>query len=235
MSSRGIGSITAYSTNKSGTAFVLCKGAEGMVVTNLEQSEQSKVKVFIDDSYAFLLYQKDIEQFGLKQGREIAEALYMEIMEETIYRRAKQKALAVLKFIDRTEQELRTKLSESGYPEEIIIRTISYVMEYGYLNDERFARAYIRARMHTKSKQVIKNELYRKGISKEVADSILAEEYENTETVEDAELSAIRKAVAKKTKNPEALNPQEKQKLMASLYRKGFEISKIKKVILDIS
>ncbi len=221
-------------TVRSGTAFVMYKGAEGMVVTKLEQSEQSKVRVFIDDAYAFLLYQKDIEQFGLKQRGVISDALYVKIMEDTIYRRAKQKALAVLKFMDRTELELRTKLLDNGYPEEIILRIISYVIEYGYLNDERFARAYIRARMNTKSKQVIKGELIRKGIAKEVADSILAEEYENTETVEDAELTAIRKAVAKKTKNPEMLNPQEKQKLMASLYRKGFEISKIKKIILEI-
>ena len=202
-----------------------------MVVTQLEDLEKSKVRVYIDDEYAFLLYRKDIEEFGLKEGNEIIYDVYEKILTDTVYRRAKQKALAILKFMDRTELELRRKLSDAEYPEKIIDRTISYVIEYGYLNDERYALAYIRARMNTKSKLVIRTELLQKGISKDLTERILEEEYEQDEIGEDAEMTALRKAIAKKTKSVEDLNMEDKRKLMAALYRKGFDIGKIKQVL----
>lgn len=202
-----------------------------MVITQLEKLEKSKIKVYIDGTYAFLLYQKDIDTFGLKEETEISSDLYESILTDTIYRRSKQKALSILKFMDRTEQELRSKLSDTGYPDDIVEKTISYVMEYGYLDNERYASAYVRSRMNTKSKLVIKTELLQKGISKDLAERILAVEYEHDEIDEDAEMIALRRAVAKKNRSVEELNMDEKRKLMASLYRKGFDISKIKQVL----
>ncbi|MHB8131825.1 MAG: regulatory protein RecX [Mobilitalea sp.] len=201
-----------------------------MVITMLEKLEQSKVKVYIDEEYAFLLYQNDIKRYKLEEGADITSKCYDEIIEDTVYRRAKQKAVAVLKFMGRTEQELRKKLTETGYPKEIIDRTLFYVTEYGYLNDERYAASYVRARMNTKSKFVIKTELLHKGIDKELINDIFMIEYGDDDR-EDAELIAIRKLIAKKTKFPENLTFDEKQKLMASLYRKGFATSKIKQIL----
>jgi regulatory protein len=202
-----------------------------MIVTKLEEAEQSKFKIYIDEEYAFLLNQKDLEQYEISEGCTISQADYEKIIENTVFNRAKQKALSVLKFMDRTEQELRRKLKDAGYTEDIINRTIAYVYEYGYLNDERYASIYIRDRMNTKSKLIIRNELLHKGIDKSIIDRIIGEEYENDDMDDDAELMAIRKAVAKKTKSPENLSREDKQKLIASLYRKGFEISKIRQIL----
>jgi regulatory protein len=202
-----------------------------MVITRLEDVGQSKIKVYIDYQYAFLLYQKDIEKLELAEGIEISRVYFETILEDTILRRAKQKAIAILKFMDRTELELRTKLIDAGYPEAVVEQTINYVSEYGFLNDERFVSAYVRAKMHTKSKRVIKTELQQKGIPKDIIEQIFSEEYEEDGGNEDAELIAIRKSIAKKTKKPETLTYEEKQRLMASLYRKGFQISKIKQLL----
>jgi regulatory protein len=202
-----------------------------MLITQLEELEKSKVRVYLDNEYAFLLYRKDIEKFKLIEGNEISFEVYEKILTDTVYRRAKQKALAILKFMDRTELELRRKLSDAGYPEKIIDRTISYVIEYGYLNDERYALTYVRARMNTKSKLVIRTELLQKGISKDLTERILEEEYEQDEIGEDVEMTALRKAIAKKTKSVENLSLDDKRKLMAALYRKGFDVGKIKKAL----
>jgi regulatory protein len=131
--------------------------------------------------------------------------------------------------MDRTEGELRNRLSEEGFPEEIIQSTIEYVHYYGYLNDERYAINYIRQRKETKSKLIIRSELAGKGIDKELLDMIFTTEYQGQE--EDPEITAIRKAIAKKVKEPDALSREEKQKLIAHLYRKGFEFDKIKKLV----
>lgn len=201
-----------------------------MIITRLEELEKSKVKVYIDDEYAFLLYNNDIRKFHLEEQIEITPEEYHEILESTIFRRAKQKALAVLKFMNRTEKGLRNKLQEAGYPNDIVDRTISYVCEYGYVNDERYARAYIRDRKKSKSKRILQNELLHKGIEKDILDTLFITEYEE-EGAEDPELIAIKKAIAKKSRLPENLNWEEKQKLIASLYRKGFELDKIKQCL----
>jgi len=202
-----------------------------MVITQLEELEKAKIRVYIDYNYAFLLYRKDIEVYSLQEGDDISEKVFEQIIEETVYRRSKQKALAILKFKDRTEQELRGKLSDTGYPEEVINRTIAYVTEYGYLNDTRYVTAFIRDRKNIKSKMVIKTQLLQKGAQKELIERILKEEYTFSESEVDPELQAIKKAVSKKTKNLDLLNIEEKQKLMASLYRKGFSFDNIKQTL----
>jgi len=201
-----------------------------MITTRLEEIEKSKTKVYIDDDYAFFLYKKELEKYELQEGNIIPDQIYKEIMEELIYPRAIQKALSILKFMDRCEKELRMKLTQADYNKDIIDRVIVYTKNYGYLNDERFTEAFIRARKSRKSKFMIKTELIQKGVSKEKIEAAFLTEYEG-EDKEDAELIAIQKAISKKTKEPDNLTPEEKQKLIASLYRKGFDLSKIKQII----
>jgi regulatory protein len=132
--------------------------------------------------------------------------------------------------MNRTESELRSKLSDAGFTQSIVDKAIQYVDSYGYLNDERLAETYIRTRKNDKSKLAIKMELKQKGVDSKIIDLAFSEEYD-TEGEEDPEVVAIKKAVAKKTKSPEEMDYEAKQKLIASLYRKGFDISKIKQVI----
>jgi regulatory protein len=200
-----------------------------MIITRLEGTEGSKIRVYIDEDFAFLLNEKELERYRLKEGIDLSVAEYERILEETIYHKVLDKALYILKFADRSENELRRKLSQAEFPDVLIDRAISYVKEYGYLDDKRFASSFIRVRMNKKSKLMIKNELLQKGISGEILEEAFNEAYEEEE--EDAELSAIKKAIAKKTADPEALTYEEKQKLIASLYRKGFDLGKIKQCL----
>lgn len=200
-----------------------------MIITRLEEAEQSKIKVSIDGDYAFWLYQKDITNFGLSEGSEISNKLYDEIR-NIMKRRAQEKALSILKFMDRTTEELRRKLREAGYSEDIAEEAIEYVSSYGYLNDERYAASYVRSKMNSKSQLVIRTGLLQKGVDRDIIDKVLKEEYGDG-SIEDAEANAIQKAIAKKTNSPENLSYDEKQKMIASLYRKGFDINKIKQML----
>lgn len=212
-----------------------------MVITRLEQPEQrkkamghvstrsSKIKVYIDEEYAFPINIKDREEYGLKEGMELSEVIYHKLLWEVVLGHAKQKALTLLKFHDRTEVELTQRLREEGYPELILHKTIEYVAEYGYLNDIRYASNYIRTRKSVKSKLVLTVELTAKGIRKDLIQQLFLTEYEEQE--EDPELSAIRKAIQKKTSDPTSLSREEKQKLMAHLYRKGFSAENIRKAL----
>lgn len=200
-----------------------------MLVTSLKELKKSKIQVYLDEEYTFLLDQKEINKYHINENMIMTKELYKEL-EELMYTKAKSKALSLLNFSDRSDTELRNKLREYGFNDSMIDRTMTYLYEYGYVDDERMASAYIRSRMHTKSKYYIQRELQQKGIRDDIIEELLTREYDN-ETNEDAELIAISKAIKKKTKAPEELSYEEKQKLIASLFRKGFSIDKIKRVL----
>lgn len=193
-----------------------------MIVSSLEHGRGQKVYVHLEDGSRFLLYPGDIRRYRLKEGEDLSEELLERIMEETIYRRARQKALAVLKRADQSESGLRRKLLQAEYPPEIVERTIEYVYSYHYLDDERYAGNYIRYKSGAKSQRQIINELRCKGVKKE---DILSALEENPS--DDTE--AIRRAVQKKTKDVESLDYAEKQKIAAYLYRKGFREEDIRR------
>lgn len=210
-----------------------------MIITDIEEikigrnKNKTAYRIYIDNDYAFLLYGQDIRAYQLKTNEEITSITFDKIIEETVFRRAKQKALAILKYMDRTQKELYIKLKEAYYTDEIIIRTIGYLKDYKYLDDERYASYYIRSRKNTKSKFALKTKLIQKGINKEVLEEIIAIEYNVSDQEMDPEIIAITKAINKKYKDISSLSYEEKQKLIASLYRRGFNLDKINKHIGD--
>ena len=64
--------------------------------------------------------------------------------EKAIIKAAKEKALNLLSYSDKTEKGLRDKLAEHGFPPYAIDEAISYVRSFHYLDDKRFAEAFIR-------------------------------------------------------------------------------------------
>ena len=197
-----------------------------MIITKIEEKDKTKFRVYIDGEFAFVLTNKDLETYQLVEDSSMSQELYDRIIEKVITPRAIEKALSILKYMDRCERELRTKLNQSDYSEDLIEQAIQYVKHYGYLDDERYATAYVRSRMNHKSKLMLSSELMQKGVEKSLIQQVMESEYSVEE--EDAEMIAIRKAISKKTKDPESLSTVEKQKLIASLYRRGFDLSKIK-------
>ena len=81
----------------------------------------------------------------------------------------------------------------------------------------------------TKSKNAIVYDLISKGIEKEIIDQYMEEEFDS-----DDEEEAIKKLIYKKTSNPSELDLEKKQKLVASICRKGFSYEKVKRIISNI-
>lgn len=195
-----------------------------MTITKIEELDKGKYKIYIDNEYCFCLYQKDLRLYHLKEYSEITDTVYRDIYQNTVLRRAKQKAMAILKFMDRTEQELVFKLKQADYSDTVISDTLAYIKDFHYIDDERYALNYIRFKKDNKSKRQIYAELIQKGIEKGYIDQAFSEEYESEDY-------AVQKAIAKKTKDVDAMTEEEKTKLTASLYRKGFQLDLIKKYI----
>lgn len=195
-----------------------------MIITKLEEYEKGKIKVYIDEEYRFILYNKDLKCNHIEEQGSISEAVYEDIRINTVLRRAKQKAMAILKFMDRTEQELINKLKMADYTEDIISEVINYIKSYHYIDDMRYAINYIHSKKNNKSKRQIYSELVQKGIDKMYLEQAFNLEYEDEDI-------AIKRALAKKNTDICNLTENEKLKLAASLYRKGFQADLIKKYL----
>lgn len=139
--------------------------------------------------------------------------------------KAKHRALYILERCDRTEQELRTKLSRN-YGPEIVEEAIRYVKEYDYINDKRYAVNYLKSRCQIKSRRQVEQELlYKKGISRD----ILEEASQETEAQDESLL--IRRWMEKKHFSPETATQEEQRKLYQFLMRRGFQSEDILKEI----
>lgn len=138
-------------------------------------------------------------------------------------KRAKHRALYLLERCDRTEQELRTKLSRN-YEPEIVEAAIRYVKEYEYIDDKRYAVNYLKSRGQIKSRRQIEQELlYKKGISRDV----LEEACQETEPQDESLL--IRRWMEKKHYSPEEATQEEQRRLYLFLMRRGFRSEDILK------
>jgi regulatory protein len=196
-----------------------------MIVTNIEPVTKVKSKVFIDEQLAFALYKGELSRYHLKVGNEVSQEIYQEITEEVLVKRAKLRAMNILKSMDKTEHELRTKLCQNFYPQEVVDIAIDYVQSYHYIDDRRYVKSYIDWKKKSKSRRQIENELLKKGIAKE----LIAEYYEDEEV--DEEIFLVKKLAQKKCKDLENITKEERQKLYQFLMRKGFRCSDINRVL----
>ena len=200
-----------------------------MIISEIKELDKKRVKVYIDNEFAYVLYKGELRDYSIKEGQELSESNYREIMDVVLPKRCKLRAMNLLQKKDYTEKQLHDKLSEGLYPREIIVDAIHYVKAYHYLDDERYARDYITYHMSIRSKNRIIQDLSGKGISKDIFMPIVEELY--IEEDSDVELDQIKKLLSKKHYDPEQSDFKEKQKIMAFLLRKGFQMSDIRKAM----
>ncbi len=72
-------------------------GAHGMMVTKIEEINNKKVRVFIDNEFAFVLYKGELRLYKVKEGEEICDEAYSEIVEKVLPKRAKLRCMNIRK------------------------------------------------------------------------------------------------------------------------------------------
>lgn len=198
-----------------------------MIVTEIVPVDKRRSKVILDDDFTLVLYRGELKRFFIEEGSEISKEVYGEIVKEILYKRARERVLYLLKSSDKTEQELRRKLKEGFYPQEVIDYAIHFLKEHRFINDQEYAKRYVEFNSRKKSERQIEFELKRKGLDKEIIGDILKEQ-----PVDEAAI--VRDYIRKKRLNPEQMDAREKSKVMASLGRKGFSYESVSRVLGEI-
>ena len=190
-------------------------------MTSVIPLEKGKARIRFEDGSEVILYKGEIRKLGIQEGCVITDEVYHKIIDEILGQRAIKRAMHLLERQDRTERQLYDKLKENGYPEVCIESAISYVKRYHYIDDFRYASAYIRYRQEKKSRQKLKLELQAKGIARDVIEEALEEEYVSDDQKKILEL------LQKRRYSFENADTAEQRKNYQFLLRRGFQSSDI--------
>lgn len=102
-------------------------------------------------------------------------------------KKALDKALFFLTKMDRTKHEIVEKLSKSGYSEDIIESVIDKLIEYGYVNDEDYAKRYLELLIAKgKGKFAVREAMNRKGLAQQLVANTIDEGYSTEKELENA-------------------------------------------------
>lgn len=203
-------------------------------VTSILEVDSKRRQVFINYEPAFVLYISELRRFNIKPDSYIALQDYDEII-KILNKRAKLRAMTLLKDRDYTEKKLYEKLKTGGYPNECIDAAIHYVSSYGYIDDKRYANNYVLSHIQSKSRRCIEQNLLQKGVSTDIVTFVCDEYYDGYSDADmtSPEVDIILKQLRCKYYNKDLSDYTQLQKVKASLYRKGFLTDNINKA-LDI-
>lgn len=194
---------------------------DDIAITKWETSGNKKIRITFDTGVSCLLYRGEARRFRLTPEGTIDKTDYEQIMNEVLGKRAKKRALHLLEQMDRTEAGLREKLEAGEYPAECIDEAISYVKRFHYLDDTRYAENYVRYKGEKMSRMQIKQKLSAKGISREIIDAVLEEQYQGDESQQ------IQALLKKRGFSRENCEQKEFQRTYQFLMRRGFRSSDV--------
>ncbi len=203
-----------------------------MRIEAIEPLNRNKVVIILDSNERFVLYKGELRLLNIKGAGELSDEAYGRIVSEILPKRAKLRAMYLLKARDYTEQQLRRKLTDSGYPASSIDTAIDYVRQYGYVNDIGYAMNYIEQERTRRNRREIEQKLLTKGISSEVIAEAFCKIYGDPDASDCSadERSVIRGLLSKKGYRSD-ITYEDRQKMLAYFYRKGFSVDLVRSVM----
>lgn len=155
-----------------------------------------------------------VRQLGLEDGDEAQWGEVLDEIEAIEYECAKERGFRLLGYRERSDGEVRSRLSNDGYPAEVVGRVSERFRELDLVDDSRFARLWARQRIAAGYGTVrIMRELGQKGIDAEVATEAIREAAGDATQVERATAVLGGKSVD---------TQKDRQKAIGRLVRRGF-------------
>lgn len=191
-----------------------------------KKGKGDKIHISIDGEYRLTVDEMYFSSLYLKDGQEISEEEYSELESTVNIRRAYNCAVSLLSRRDHSENELLKKLCEKGFSagaEEAIEKLKSG----GYVDDERFCRIFASELIRLKGygRRRVEQELYRKGVSREIIGAVLEEISFDSEKL----ISIIKRKYLTKLTDEKG-----RKRVVDALMRLGYSYSEIRYALKEI-
>jgi regulatory protein len=200
-----------------------------MKITALKQQVKrpDRYSVYIDGTYSCAFSEAEVLRLGLHTGQELNQAELDRLKADSTKDKARYQALGQIARRPRSEWELRDYLKRKAYAPELVDAVIEDMASYGYVDDRKFAEAWVHNRRLLKptSQRRLQQELRQKRVADEVIAEVLAEDDTDDQTV-------LRELVERKRRQTKY---QDDTKLIQYLIRQGYNYGDVKTVLQDES
>ncbi len=198
----------------------------------VQKKHPSRRSIFLDGEFFCGISDELAAKFHLKTGMEIDEGELKTLLHEGEFSKAKNYVYRIIARRMYTSKEIRNKLIERGYIDEIIQDVIATMERYGYVNDEVYAEEWVKSRMKSKPKGKIalRQELARKGIDKSIIEDALGQAFDESTEADMALVLAQRKISSYSKDDPAAA----RRKLQSFLLRRGFGYGIVKDAVEQV-
>lgn len=210
-----------------------------MKITKLTEQVKNpeRVNVFVDEKYLFSLDISQIIDLKIKVGREICQQELECLKQASLFGKLYSRSLKYALIRPRSIREMKDylwrltqpKLAQNGkkqvtYPSFLAEKVLERLIQKNYVNDQIFAKFWITNRNQRKgiSERKLIQELSKKGISREIIRTTLAEGIRDDK-------SELQKIIVKKS------SKYDNQKLFKYLLSKGFNYDDIKEALADLN
>ena len=204
-----------------------------MQVVNINYSKSKEVfEVVFEDETKLLLNYNIFEKYKVSVDMDFSENEIQEMKYFSDIERAKSRAINYISGKLKTKYEVRLKLKEKDFTEDIIDEVIDILEKEEYLNDRLYCEVFIedKKQLNGYGKNKIKSLLIQKGVSKSVFEDFL-DEFEYEEEFDNALKMGIKKLNL--LSNEEDVF-KKKQKLINYLAYRGFSFDVINDVLREI-
>lgn len=128
------------------------------------------VRIDLDNGESLKISLDASLQYKVSSGNELSTLELQQLKEEAERYGCKSRALSWLAMRSRSTFEMEQYLRKKGFSDYIIAEVIEKLRALGYLNDHDFAVNLVKSKLRQKTvgSRVLKNELYRKGIPRDL-------------------------------------------------------------------
>lgn len=206
-----------------------------MKITKIEVQKKHphRRSIFLDGEFFKGVDEGVVVRLGLKKDQDIDEERIHEILLSEEKRKAKDYGLNLLSFRGRSIGEMRQRLEERGFDEEIVGSVVKELKKMEFLDDLKFAREWVRSRMEgsPKGSYGLRLELQEKKVSDVIIHVVLEEYSQKYDEREVARTLAMKRMRVLANKERGVIQGR----LADFLTRRGFSYNVIKDVVHEFS
>ncbi len=202
-------------------------------VTKIETQKKNKdrVNVYIDHEFSFpcdveFIYRLEIKIDDLLNKEDIES-----ILREDELKKCKNSALRIIEKSYKSKKEMYGKLLGKGFSDDIINKTLEFLEEYNFINDNKYVNLYVKDKIKNQGRNKIKYSLIKKGVSQEIIEETLEDVDKDYEKEQAILLASKRYEILKKRENDEY---KLSQKLFRFLASKGYDFECCSEVIKKV-
>lgn len=203
------------------------------VISKIERqpNHKSRYNIYVDGVFILSVHADVLVKYQLSKGQMLPSGDWHTLLLAEEENKARQTAVKLIHTKPRTTAEMKRRLTEKGFANNHISTVLSWLTQYGYLNDQAYAEAWVEERRRVKGYGIhmLRHELEQKGVESHWIEAALS----SLEDRDDFDL-----ALEWACKRYERLHhldwPVIKRRIGTFLQRKGYSFEVVMSVLEEI-